>query len=365
MTIESQLTTNYALKRPVYEQYTASIGNVLGQLLAKESIGHLPLELRTKTIESFGEKLTRPEKLDKYTSYEDVTDLSGVRVITYFQEDRELVVKIINKYFEVDKVNSTNKDEMLDVDRFGYKSIHFVVKYTDSRLSLPDFEQFKGMTAEIQVRSLVQHTWAAIDWKLRYGEELAIPNELKRRLFRISALLEAADEDFSYLREKIEEIRGGYKKSIKSGNLDIEVNQDSIELFLESSNAVKSLMRIAVDSGYSINPKPTNSRSPNYNLLDTLAMIRVSRVSDLDRLLVEFLRDAEQSLRDIYNSWYTPDKPSKLAIDAGTLVRIAIIMSSVPEAAREIVLACPFGRELQRSLLAIVEDGLPRLSAES
>lgn len=315
--------------------------------------------MRTKDIDSYSEKLTRPDKLGKYQNFDDVTDLSGIRIITFFQEDRHPVIKLINKYFNVDKKNSTNKDELLDVDRFGYKSIHYVVSYTASRLELPDFEQYRNMKAEIQVRSLVQHTWAAIDWKLRYGEEIAIPKELKRRLFRISALLEAADEDFSYLREQIEEIRGGYQQSIKSGNLDIDINQDSIELFLDNSAAVKSLKKIAVDSGYSISPRPPNARAPHLNLLNTLSRIGVSKVSELDYILVDFLRDAEQSLTDIYSAWYTPDKPNKLAIDSGTLARIALIMSVAPVVAMELTTACPFGKELQRAMLSIVEEGLP------
>lgn len=85
-------------------------------------------------------------------------------------------------------------------------------------------------------------------------------------------------------------------------------------------------------------------------------------ISQLDQFVVEFLRDAEQSLTDIFRLWYTPDKPTKLAVDAGTLVRMALIMSSTPEMALEIARSCPFGRELQRAVLAIVEDGQPLLS---
>lgn len=261
MDYETQLTTSYAVQRGLYENFTQSLGVVLSQLMIDEGVDHLPIELRTKTVESFSEKITRPEKVEKYQSIRDVTDLSAARLITYFQEDRERIIELINRYFVVDEINSTNKEESLDVDRFGYRSIHFVVSYPENRLSLPEAQKFRGLKAEIQVRSLLQHTWASIDWKLRYKTELAIPRELKRRLFRISALLEAADEDFSYLNAQIEDIRGGYRKSIKSGNLDIEVNQDSLELFLDNSSAIKSLKKIALDCGYTINPKPTQSKA--------------------------------------------------------------------------------------------------------
>lgn len=356
MDYEAQLTTDYALKRALYENFTQSVGDVVWQLMLDKEIDHLPIELRTKTIESFKEKVLRPDKSEKYTAFDQVTDLSGIRLITYFQEEREKIVKLIKAHFVIDENNSINKEDSIDVDKFGYRSIHYVVSYNNARLSLPEFQKFKGLKAEIQVRSLLQHTWASIDWKLRYKTDLSIPKELRRRLFRISALLEAADEDFSYLNNKIEEMRQEYEKSIKTGNFSIDLNQDSLELFIENSTAVKSLIKIAKESKYVINPTPSNSRAPYLNLLNTLEIVGISEIAELDQVVADFLRDADKSLRDIFDRWYSPDKPTKLAVDIGSLLRIAVIMSSPAEDAGHIIAECPFGNELQRAIKSLVDE---------
>ena len=55
---------------------------------------------------------------------DDVTDLVGIRVITYFADDVNAIAQVIENEFEIDSQNSTDRREALEADRFGYLSLH-------------------------------------------------------------------------------------------------------------------------------------------------------------------------------------------------------------------------------------------------
>ena len=50
----------------------------------------------------------------------EVTDLVGLRIITYYREDVTRVGEILKKEFQIDATNSVDKAAALDPDRFGY-----------------------------------------------------------------------------------------------------------------------------------------------------------------------------------------------------------------------------------------------------
>jgi putative GTP pyrophosphokinase len=211
-----------------------------------EEKGHIvTIESRTKSVASLEEKISRKgyETLDK------ATDLCGIRIITYLKDHYEEVCNIIEDNFLIDVDNSPNKQKLLDPNRFGYRSTHYVLCYKDEWLSNPVFKRFKGMKAEVQVRTIFQHAWAVIDWKLRYKpEEGAPPKDASRLIYRISALLETAEDDFTRVTKILNDLKSTYKKDIKHGNLTIDVNQLSLESFAKSAPIVEQLQQTAQSS---------------------------------------------------------------------------------------------------------------------
>jgi ppGpp synthetase/RelA/SpoT-type nucleotidyltranferase len=84
----------------------------------------------------------------------EVTDLAGIRVICYVEADVQRVCKIIEAAFTVDPSNSSDKARGLGTDRVGYRSVHFVARFTDERLALPEYRRFHDLLFEIQVRTI-------------------------------------------------------------------------------------------------------------------------------------------------------------------------------------------------------------------
>lgn len=183
----------YREKYSLYETYANKLTDLLNNILKNHNINISQIDSRTKGIESFINKINKKEKEYKDPLIE-ITDLVGIRIITYYIEDVYKIGKLVKNEFNIDLANSVDKSEVLDPDKFGYLSNHYIISLKESRGKLTEWKNFKNLKAEIQVRTILQHAWAAIDHKLRYKTIIEIPNNLKRKLFRLSAILELADE---------------------------------------------------------------------------------------------------------------------------------------------------------------------------
>jgi putative GTP pyrophosphokinase len=227
----------YQNVRPLYEKLTRKLQGLLTELLESQGI-KANVEARTKEVASFGSKISHPGKA--YTDpLRQMTDLSGIRIILYSMSDVEMVGKLVQSEFKVDPTNSVNKIDQLEADRFGYLSQHFVVQLGDSRKHLPEWAGLCDLWAEIQVRTVLQHAWAAVEHFLLYKNERDVPKMLRRRLFRLSALFELADEELDDLIEDISNQMGQYRDEIAKGNTKIEINVDSLRTYIQSSTEPK------------------------------------------------------------------------------------------------------------------------------
>lgn len=103
-------------------------------------------------------------------------------------------------------MNSEDKVDNLEPDKFGYRSHHFVVTLRHEWLNVPNYRGLEGIKAEIQVRTILMHAWADISHKLSYKKKEHIPELFQRNLFQLSALFEIADDRFEMLRAERENI---------------------------------------------------------------------------------------------------------------------------------------------------------------
>jgi putative GTP pyrophosphokinase len=193
--------SRYRAIRGTCESMTGRLRSLVADLLAEAGIDVIQIESRTKDLDSFTEKISR--KRAKYANpLTEITDLVGLRIITYYREDVAAVGEVLRGEFQIDATNSVDKAASLDPDRFGYSSVHYVVSLSPDRRRLVEWRPYAGMRAEIQVRTALQHAWSAVNHKLDYKSPTEVPRELRRRLFRLSALFELADEEFSELRDE-------------------------------------------------------------------------------------------------------------------------------------------------------------------
>lgn len=137
-----------------------------------------------------------------------MTDVAGLRIIMFFDSDVTFAAGLVYREFQVDEANSEDKRAPAEGDRFGYRSYHLVATLRDDRAHLPEWHRFVGLQAEIQLRTVLAHAWAAIDHQLAYKQaEPGLSTSGQRLLSRLSAMLETADELFDRLRDSEDEFR--------------------------------------------------------------------------------------------------------------------------------------------------------------
>jgi ppGpp synthetase/RelA/SpoT-type nucleotidyltranferase len=186
---------------------------------------------RPKTVVSFKKKaLKRPYK----NPITEITDLAGVRVITYFDSDAKKVSNILSNLFETDPEHSVDKSEQLGIDRVGYRSVHFVTKFSEDRCKLPEYQRFEGMYFEIQIRTILQHAWAEIEHDRNYKFSGVLPPEIQRRFKVLSGVLELADREFDSISKSIDEYSKDVAEKTNIGDLAIPINSTSLRGYLQN-----------------------------------------------------------------------------------------------------------------------------------
>ena len=114
------ILNEYRKNRPLFERMQSLILNKIRTRLDESHILIAALESRIKTEESLAGKLVR--KGYKYHSLSDVTDIVGLRIVTFYNNEVDLISAHVEQLLDIDWENSIDKRKMLDTDRFGYLS---------------------------------------------------------------------------------------------------------------------------------------------------------------------------------------------------------------------------------------------------
>src|SRR5262245_58733724 len=109
-----ELVHEFRQQRGRYEDFERSLKNLIDGLLRHASIRVHTIESRTKTEESFQDKLSRLGK--QYDRLDEVTDLCGLRVIVYYKSDVARVSELLHREFDVNPDHSGDTVDRLAPD---------------------------------------------------------------------------------------------------------------------------------------------------------------------------------------------------------------------------------------------------------
>ena len=236
------LIEQYDEKCRLYQSFLAEIEHQITSILQTSQIVCNAITSRLKTRESLAGKIER--KQNKYSNLAEITDIAGVRIITYYAEDVDKIADIIESEFVVDRENSIDKRESLEPDRFGYCSVHYVVSMSEERTALRECQAYKGMKCEIQIRSVLQHAWAEIEHDIGYKSEIAVPKEMRRSFSRLAGLLEIADREFDDIRRSLVNYKEAAKRKIQQDEfMDKEIDAVLIETIINTDSKVQELAK--------------------------------------------------------------------------------------------------------------------------
>lgn len=190
---------------------TTRLRGLITDLVHDAGIDVIQVEGRAKTVDSFVEKIGRKGK--KYDNpFTDMTDLIGLRVITYYHEDVARIGEILKGEFK----------------------------------------------------------------------------ELRRRLFRLSALFELADEQFSELRDARARIEAEHAADVREGHLDIPLDEASLAVYLDDSGKSDTVGKMITDTGGKLYGQDERALAKDRrDLLRLLNIIEITTISQLDDYLAE------------------------------------------------------------------------------
>lgn len=272
-----------------YRNLEELVNERLHEVLA-DNVSLMHITHRIKTIDSIKGKLER--KPDLYTSPDDIYDILGFRVICYFLDDVDLTAKLIGENFIVDWKKSKDKRQLIDAKSFGYVAVHYVCSLPES------YGELSGLLFEIQIKTILQHSWAEIEHDLGYKTEVEVPRNIRRSFSRAASLLEIADDIFADIRKGLEEYRISVKHNIEAQNLDA-VFFDKITLaeFTSHNETYRNLLNEIA----SITHARITEHSPE-SQLQLIEFIEIHSLGDMVRLIEEkhdlTLRLAEKMLKD-------------------------------------------------------------------
>ena len=212
---KDQILEAYTRLLPQLPHVLHSLETRLHELLNESGVALHSLEGRLKSPESLADKLARPDR--DYRGIEQLTDLVAFRVIVLSEDLIEEVAKVIERSFDVDYSRSTNKLHRDDPSSFGYRSLHYVCTIPDQVL------QF-----EIQIRTILQHTWAEIEHDIGYKAGEDLPPHFRRRFSQIASLLEVADREFVAIRSEIKSYEARLRERGPSAARSMDLDQVSL-----------------------------------------------------------------------------------------------------------------------------------------
>ena len=195
------LLRQYRELRPTLQQLADEASQLLRHALREQNIYITAMEHRVKTEKSLTGKLEL--KGAKYKSIDDITDLVGLRVITFYTDEVDKVAAIAKRVFDIDWQESVDKRKLHKLDSFGYNSLHYICRLKTG-----------GLRFELQMRTALQHVWSTIEHDTGYKGDVKIPDV--------------------YLRQFLTDYRRQTLALVKNGKLDdVPLSRDTFRSYLE------------------------------------------------------------------------------------------------------------------------------------
>lgn len=270
---------------PVFRKMQEVAVQTVRKRLEENNIYITALESRIKKEKSLAGKLEL--KGGKYKNISSVTDILGIRIITFYSDEVDKIAALIDGLFKVDWNESVDKRKMHDLDSFGYNSLHYICSIPASVYSDPEYPQLNEFRFEVQMRTALQHVWATLDHDTGYKAGVEVPREYLRNLNRLAGMLELVDEQFSKIRSDITNYRREVQSLVRSGNFgEVPLDGDTFRTYLKLGPFDSLNRRIAA-----INQAEINEISP-MPYLRVMKSLGFKTLGDVDRMLKDNADDA-------------------------------------------------------------------------
>ena len=221
----------YRKNLPRFNETMARVRQTLENTFKQAGLLVAAIESRVKSEDSLAGKLEL--KGSKYHSLADITDIIGMRVITFYIDDVDKVASVLERLFEIDWENSIDKRKAHEIDSFGYLSLHYICRIPEHAYSDPEHPEVNKIRFEVQMRTVLQHAWANMNHDTGYKSGVEVPKVYLRNMSRLAGMLELIDDEFSRIRHELSDYRRQVQNLVASGNLaEVALDGDSFRSYM-------------------------------------------------------------------------------------------------------------------------------------
>jgi ppGpp synthetase/RelA/SpoT-type nucleotidyltranferase len=212
MTVIEAFVKNYKHTYDFYEEVAKHAAQELEEALQEAGIRAI-VTSRAKRPRKLRVKLMMRDQKAHYQSfrdiYADIVDLAGVRVALYLPADRMAVGEIIEKVFAPVRAPKQFPRDAGQGESLGYVATHHLVQLRPETLHKDEL-RYADTNIEIQVASVLMHSWAEVTHDLIYKptKGTLTPEEMKM-IEDLNVIVQDGESKLTQLQLSVEGRRGG------------------------------------------------------------------------------------------------------------------------------------------------------------
>ena len=293
------------------DEFGQAIKGLIMELLRHNGVKFHTVDFRVKTEESARRKLDAPDS--GYRGFASLHDLLGLRVTCYFADEVDRVAEIIAQEFTCDPKRSVDKGQQLGVREFGYRSVHRVARMNGKRAALAEYDRYKNLRFEVQIRTVVQHAWAEIEHDLGYKAD-TIPEPMSRRFSMLAGVLELVDYEFKALRDELENYEKVADDAAMAQSPEMVLDLATLVSTMKYDKSLTSLDQAVLDSvngrlidtGFDV--KESEERLSELRMLGVTSIDELREAAERWRLHIQnFVPLWLRANAEPVDSWYSAD----------------------------------------------------------
>ncbi len=128
---------------------------------------------------------------DSVTALSEMHDAVGMRITCSFYDDVYAIADYLKKQHIYTMIKV--KDYIQHPKSNGYRSLHLIVQMKDPA--------YKGLFAEIQLRTIATDFWAALEHQIKYKRKIMYENVMQKELKRCADEIASLDLSMQTLRD--------------------------------------------------------------------------------------------------------------------------------------------------------------------